>query len=74
MFKLFKLTDSRYAFLDNDGVQIEGDETDMITTMLLTGVDSSEILKGMQALVKDDIATYGINLCFIHSEKVKKIA
>lgn len=74
MFKLFRLNDHKYAYLDNSGVQIDGDETDMITTMLLEGVDSAEILKGLQALEHDDIATYGINLTFIYSEKVKKSA
>lgn len=73
MFKLFKLNDDKYMILKGS-VEFEGDKKRVIKEMLTQGVDVEEVMHGMLALEKDDVADYGLNKSFIYSEKLKKQA
>ena len=73
MFKLY-MHYGQHVYLEEDGTKITGDETDMITTMLLSGVDSSEILKGIREIQRDKVAVFGINKTFIYSYNLSRAA
>jgi len=73
MFKLY-MHYGQHVYLEEDGTKIIGDETDIITTMLLSGVDSSEILKGLREIQRDKVAVFGINKMFIYSYNLSHAA
>lgn len=70
MFKLYKLNDDKYLIYKANGSDFEGNQTEIIKHLLINNVAENEISYGLEALIHDDVADYGVNKMFIFSKKL----